>query len=61
MDKLDVWLEEHAKLSKPEGIVQKQKYMCNECKDTGWIIFYDDRREVMKRCNCYPVKQAKKM
>ncbi len=64
MDKLDVWLEEHAKLLKPEGMVQNQKckkYICNECKDTGWIIFYDDGREVMKRCNCYPVKQAKEL
>lgn len=63
MDKLEKWLMEHAKPTGAEGTCQEHRhqYICQECKDTGWIMFEKDGHEVMKRCSCYMVKRAEEL
>lgn len=63
MDKLEKWIMEHAKLPEPGRTCQQHghQYICQECKDTGWITFGKDGYEVMKRCSCYMVKRAEEL
>ena len=57
MDKLDIYLKEHAKPSWTG--TAKTKYTCQECHDTGWVMLMQDGYEVMRRCNCYAVSPAR--
>lgn len=59
MDRLDIYLEKHAKPSWTGN--ERKKYNCQECKDTGWVILMQDGHEVMRRCGCYEVKRAKEL
>lgn len=59
MDKLDIYLEKHAKPSWTGAV--KTKYTCQECRDTGWVMLMQDGYEVMRRCNCYAVSRVKEL
>lgn len=62
MDKLDLYLREHAKLTRPERTVTvPAHYKCQECRDTGWITSFQDGYEVVRRCGCYTVGRAREL
>lgn len=64
MDKLEDYLMAHSKLVKAEGTnagIPMQQYICQKCKDIGWLITYDGKYEITKRCGCYAVKRAEEL
>ncbi len=62
MDKLDLYLKEHAKLTRTERTATvPAHYKCQECRDTGWITSFQDGYEVMRRCGCYAVERAREL
>lgn len=63
MDKLEEWIMKHAKTTSAEETCQEhiRQYICQECKDTGWITFYKDGHEFMRRCRCYAVKRTEEL
>ncbi len=41
---------------------KKENYVCPKCKDTGYILKTDERgNEIATKCECYAVKQAKRI
>lgn len=37
------------------------EYECQKCRDSGFISYNENGIEILKRCDCYAVKQAKQM
>lgn len=40
---------------------EPKTYECDKCKDTGWIEVKQDGYTAMKHCDCWPVREARRL